>query len=137
YGYQAAFGGYFSPTHEVWILNDWEPGDSHNALLQIWIEVGLIGVVLFMVVLARAFSNGIRLTAIVPSPVGLWPIMVFSLAVVTGISESGIQSEQLGWLMFVIAALAASYHLQHRTSLGLSNGLRRAIAANKANVPAR
>ncbi|MGI9616685.1 MAG: O-antigen ligase family protein, partial [Acidimicrobiales bacterium] len=42
YGYQAAFGGYFSPTHEVWILNDWEPGDSHNALLQIWIEVGLI-----------------------------------------------------------------------------------------------
>lgn len=137
YGYQAAFGGYFSPTHEVWILNPWEPSDSHNALLQIWIEVGLIGVVLFLAVLARAFSNGIRLTAIVPGPVGIWPITVFSLAIVTGISESGIQSEELGWVMFVVAALAASFHLRHRTSLGLSNDLRRAIAANKAKALTR
>ncbi len=137
YGYQAAFGGYFSPTHEVWILTNWEPADSHNALLQIWVEVGLIGVVLFVAVLARAFSNGVRLAAIVPGPVGLWPIMVFSLAIVTGISESGIQSEQLGWVMFVVAALAASYHLQHRRSLGFSNDLRRAIAANKARALAR
>ncbi len=119
------------------MLNPWEPSDSHNALLQIWIEVGLIGVVLFLAVLARAFSNGIRLTAIVPGPVGLWPIMVFSLAIVTGISESGIQSEELGWVMFVVAALAASFHLRHRTSLGLSNDLRRAIAANKAKARTR
>ncbi len=137
YGYQAAFGGYFSPAHEIWILNPWEPTDSHNALLQIWIEVGLIGVVLFLAVLARALSNGIRLTAIVPGAVGLWPITMFSLAIVTGISESGIQSEEFGWVMFVIAALAASYHLRHRASLGLSNDLRRAIAANKAGSATR
>ncbi|MDH3294920.1 MAG: O-antigen ligase family protein, partial [Acidimicrobiia bacterium] len=44
YGYKAAFRGYFSPVHEVWVSEGWEPTHAHNAVLQTWLELGVIGV---------------------------------------------------------------------------------------------
>jgi len=132
YGYKAAFGGFFSPVHEIWIQNRWDPNHAHNALLQIWLEIGLLGVVLFTVVYFRAVARAIKIVAIVPGSVGLWPIVFLTTTMLVSITESGMSSNRLGWTMFVVAVLSVSLHLKHRDQLGLSNDLRAATEANAA-----
>ncbi len=49
------------------------------------------------------------------------------------ITESGMQSDYLGWCMYTVAALAVGMHLRHRSALGLSNDLTQATKANSQN----
>jgi exopolysaccharide production protein ExoQ len=103
HGYGAAFGGFFSPIHEVWIQNLWNPSHAHNALLQIWLEVGIFGVVCYVIVLLRAVGGAIKIVAVVPGPVGLWPLTFLTTAMLMSITETGVGSEPLGWMMFMVA----------------------------------
>jgi O-antigen ligase len=137
HGYAATFRGYFSPVHEVWIQNRWNPSHAHNALLHNWLEIGLVGVVLFVIIYFRAVFRAIKIVAIVPGAVGLWPMTFFTTTLMISITESGVTYEFLGWMMFVVAALSVSLHLRHRTNLGLSNDLREATAANRNKVLTR
>ena len=122
HGYGAAFGGFFSPVHNVWIYNQWA-GDAHNAYIQIWLEVGVIGVLLFIWSYIRATSRATRIVAIVPGAVGLWPLAILSATLLVSITESGIQSDSMGWTLYLVAVLSVSAHLKHRTKMGLSNDL--------------
>ncbi|MFV0523914.1 MAG: O-antigen ligase family protein [Acidimicrobiales bacterium] len=129
-GYGAVFNGYFSPIHEVWIQNQWNPTHAHNAILQITLEIGLVGAVLFLVTYLRGVTRAIKIVAIVPGPAGLWPLVFLTTTLLVSITESGVNSDDLGWLMFVVTILSISLHLRYRNQLGLSNDLQDAIDAN-------
>ena len=134
HGFGATFNGFFSPVHEVWIQNRWNPSHAHNALLQIWLEIGIFGVLLFLTVFIRSVVNAIKVVAIVPGAVGLWPLTFLTTVLMMSITETGVGSEPLGWMMFMVAVLSISLHLRHRTSLGLSNDIRAAVAAGSAST---
>lgn len=121
YGWSAVFGGYFSPVHELYVQTGWEASDAHNAAMQIWLELGLVGVVLFFWIYGRAVLRSIRIVALVPGPVGLWPLATLTLALLVSLTESGMQSDNLGWTMYVVAVLSVGAHLKYRSDLGFSN----------------
>lgn len=108
WGYRAAFGGYFSPVHEVLVAADWAPTHAHNALLQIWLEMGIIGVILFLVTFIRAMTRGLQVVNLMPGIVGLWPLMFLSSTLLISITESGISYSRTGWMLYVVAALTAA-----------------------------
>ncbi len=108
HGYRAAFGGYFSPVHEVWIQHPWEPSHAHNALFHIWLELGLIGVGLFLLTFFRAVKRAIHGVNLRPDAVGLWPLVFLSTSMLISITESGITYTEVGWLMYVTAVLSVS-----------------------------
>ena len=68
WGYGATFDGFFSPVHEVWIQNVWNPTHAHNALLQIWLEMGIVGRRAFLVFYLRAVSERSRSWPSCPAP---------------------------------------------------------------------
>ncbi len=132
WGYGATFDGFFSPIHEVWIQNVWNPTHAHNAPLQIWLEMGVLAVIAFLVFFLRAVSRAIKIVAIVPGAVGLWPLVFLTTTLLTSITESGMTSNLLGWTHLVVAVLSVSMHLRHRNNLGLSNDLKVATQARAA-----
>jgi O-antigen ligase len=132
HGYSATFDGFFSPVHEVWIQSRWNPNHAHNALLQIWLEIGIFAAIMFLVVYLRAVTRAIKIVAIVPGTVGLWPLVFLTSTLLMSITESGMSSNLLGWMMFVVAVLSVSLHLRHRHGLGLSNDLKAITQANAA-----
>lgn len=121
HGWSAVFGGYFSPVHEAIIQSNWSAADAHNAVLQVWLELGLVGVALFLWIYGRSVLRAIRIVAIVPGAVGLWPLSTLTLALFVSLSESGMQSDSLGWTMYLVAVLSAGAHLKYRSDLGFSN----------------
>lgn len=108
HGYRAAFGGYFSPVHEVWVQHSWEPPHAHNAVLHLWLEVGVVGLVLFFISFFRAVKRAVHGVNLIDGAVGLWPLMFLSTSLLISISESGVNATDTGWLLYVVAVLSVS-----------------------------
>jgi len=91
FGFRAAFGGYFSPMHDLWIMNPWEPRHPHNALYFIVLDLGLVGLTIFLVSYFRSLKRAVHCVNLVPGIIGIWPLTLLSTALLIGITESGIK----------------------------------------------
>lgn len=117
-GYGAAFDGYFSPVHEVWIQNRWDPTHAHNALLQTGLELGVVGIALTLFIFVRALSRATQTVRDVPGSVGIWPLAYLSTAVLISISESGVLSNNTAWLLYVLAVFSTAAQEKQRRAQG-------------------
>lgn len=112
FGYSAAFDGYFSPIHEVWIQNRWNPTHAHNALLHTGLELGVIGVLVTLFIFGRALGRAVTAVRDVPGAVGIWPLAFLSTSVLISITESGVLSNNTAWLLYVLSVLVVASHHQ-------------------------
>ncbi len=106
------------------------PTDSAlNAFLDIWLQLGFIGVVLFVGMLALAFSRSWLLAGSRRSVVFAWPAAALVALIIVSLAESSILTD-FGWMTFVICCTKASQELSWR------NALRRPLAAPKLDPEA-
>ncbi len=108
YGWSAFWQGFFSPSHEVWIAHDWLPPHGHNAFLDITLQVGLVGLAIFLAIFVRAVVRATRHIRDTRSAIGLFPLTMLSLTLLTSITESGVLGRSGVWVLFVIAVLVVT-----------------------------
>ncbi len=48
YGYGSFFSGESRTSYLLWQIHDWSPVHSHNGYIQLWIDLGFIGLVVFL-----------------------------------------------------------------------------------------
>jgi O-antigen ligase len=117
------------PTHELegwgWAGRWWEgiPPFSYihdglqpsalNAYLDVWFQVGLIGLFAFVFMVGLAFIRSWLLASRQRSFVYAWPALVLVVLLVTGLAESSLLVE-FGWLTFVVCSVKASRELSWR-----------------------
>ena len=58
YGYGAFWTGN-GPSAIVWLIAGWKAPHAHNNLLDIWLQVGLLGLVPFLISLFRNISKAV------------------------------------------------------------------------------
>ncbi len=91
-------------------MENWNPSHAHNELLNLWLQVGLVGLGLYLASLGRALPRSVRTVAALPGAAGLWPLVFISSAILVSITESGMSNGIAGWMMFVVAVLSAAHH---------------------------
>jgi hypothetical protein len=87
-----------------------------NAIVDLALQLGLVGVVLFVVVVGLAFVRSWLLAGRRRSVVHTWPALVLVTLIVVSVAESAILTE-FGWMLFVICAVKASGELSWRSAL--------------------
>ena len=87
-----------------------------NAYLDVWFQVGLIGLAIFVGLLGLAFARSWLLAARQRTVVFTWPAVVLAALITASLAESGILIE-FGWMIFVICCVNASQTLSWRTAL--------------------
>ncbi len=87
-----------------------------NAYLDVWLQLGLIGLLAFVVLLGLAFIRSWLLASRQRSFVYAWPALVLVSLVVTSLAESTILVE-FGWLTFVVCSVKAARELSWRRAL--------------------
>lgn len=93
------------------------PHDSAlNALVDLWLQVGAVGVVMFLGLVGFAFTRSWLLAGRRRSVVYTWPALVLVALIIVSVAESAILTEA-GWLLFVICAVKASAELSWRKAL--------------------
>lgn len=86
-----------------------------NAYLDVWFQLGVIGLALFLMLLGLAFVRSWLLAARKRSVIFTWPAIVLAALLTAALAESSILTE-FGWLTFVICCVKASQQLSWRTA---------------------
>jgi hypothetical protein len=93
------------------------PHDSAlNAVVDLWLQVGFVGIVVFLAVVGLAFTRSWLLAGRRRSVVHTWPALVLVALITVSVAESSILTEA-GWLLFVICCVKASAELSWRSAL--------------------
>ena len=90
---------------------------AHNAYLDVLLQVGLVGFVLFAIVLVRTFVRLWRLAVHHSSTLYLWPLLVLVAELVRAITESRliIESAFMILILFAVKATEPDDLLEART----------------------
>lgn len=108
YGY----GGFWTKPNgeaaDIWITETWEPGNSHNGLLDIWLSVGIVGVLLAILAFATIFLRSLKYLRLTKSSSGIWPLWLLTLIVLINTTESTLESRSIIWAFY--SAIAISTH---------------------------
>lgn len=84
-----------------------------NAYLDVWFQLGLVGLFSFLLLVGLAFVRSWLLAARQHSVIFTWPALVLAALLIASLAESSILIE-FGWLMFVICCVKASQQLSWR-----------------------
>ena len=87
-----------------------------NAFLDVWLQLGVIGLILFIGMVGLAFTRSWLLAGARRSVVYAWPAATLVALIIVSLAESSILFE-FGWMTFVICCAKASQELSWRTAL--------------------
>ncbi|MEY4741963.1 MAG: hypothetical protein RL672_713 [Actinomycetota bacterium] len=80
---------------------------AHNAYLDVWLQLGLVGVAIFLTLLVVTFIKLWRLAVRHTSVLYLWPILVFVGILTQNLTESRMLIE-IGWVFLALFAVKAN-----------------------------
>jgi O-antigen ligase len=109
YGYRV-FWEPDGPVH-AFLLKDigWEPDSSHNGYLEVLLNLGYVGGVVFLTFLLFALGRTYRMFARGGSGVAAWPLMAVLYQVISNFSETSLALyNSIGWVVLVAAFLYAT-----------------------------
>jgi O-antigen ligase len=86
-----------------------------NAYLDVWFQLGIIGLAAFVLVAGLAFVRSWLLAVRQRSVIFTWPAVVLAALLTASLAESTILVE-FGWLTFIICCVKASQSLSWRTA---------------------
>ena len=109
YGFKSFWEGWGSPGVRVVRAIGWDAPNAHNGLLELALDLGLLGIVIFLagflINLFRAFI-WVRLSK---SSVSFWPLMYLSFLFLTNTTESMLLDQNdINWVLYVALTLSLS-----------------------------
>jgi hypothetical protein len=112
--------GIWNPTVQPYTVltpTESRPHDSAlNAVVDLWLQVGVVGICLFLALIGLAFVRSWLLAGRRRSVVHTWPALVLVALIIVSVAESSVLSE-FGWLLLVICCVKASGELSWRSAL--------------------
>jgi exopolysaccharide production protein ExoQ len=114
YGYSGFWNGLDGPSAYVWRATQWNPTHPHNGLLQLWIDLGLLGVTIYLIGFWRYFGRALAYIRSTNKLAGIWPMAYLTYVILINLTESNLfASNSIIWVLYV-----AGYYslLQQSTS---------------------
>ncbi len=92
-------------TMEVlWDKYWWRPTEAHNGYVEIYLELGITGLVLMAIVLVKTYKN-ISKSILINYKYGLLRITYFVIAVLYNIMESAFKGANIVYFMFLLVSI--------------------------------
>jgi len=91
----------------IWSLIWWGPNEAHNGYIEVYLNLGLIGVVLLTVVILTGYRKVVRSLRRDPDTGRLW-LAYFVIAVIYSFTEAGFRLMAPVWIFFLLSIMAAS-----------------------------
>lgn len=107
-----------SPFFALDIVGTKSHTSALNAYFDVYFQVGLIGVVIFLGMVGLALVRSWILATSRKSVIYLWPALMLIVFLTTSLAESATLFEY-GWLLFVVCAVKVAHSLSWRQGLAL------------------
>jgi exopolysaccharide production protein ExoQ len=93
-------------VQRIWQMLHWTPPHAHNGLIELWLEVGLIGVGLFVLVFANYLLKALRVMRHDSSPASPWPLLFLLFMFFANLTEPFFLSRNSIYLILYVASAA-------------------------------
>jgi exopolysaccharide production protein ExoQ len=102
YGYGGFWGGLDGPSAYVWRATQWNPTHPHNGLLQLWLELGLLGVTIYLIGFWRCLVRALAYIRSTNKLAGIWPMAYLIYLILLNLTESHlVSSNSIIWVLYV------------------------------------
>ncbi len=109
YGYSAFWLGWDSQAAGVWNMLHWTPPHAHNGYLDLWLELGLVGISFFVLSLLANFRKAFVLALKGRDMVDIFPVLFFAFTALYNITESTIMARNsIFWVLYVVLTVQLS-----------------------------
>jgi O-antigen ligase len=128
YGYSEFWPGYGSDIVSR-LTGVAEMSHAHNAILNLWLDVGLVGVVIFILQYFKSLWRALVAVRNTRTIEWLWPLVFLLFLAAYGLVESVIlQKNGMSWILFTAAVIQVSSRMRapRLSSVPLSAGNRAA-----------
>jgi exopolysaccharide production protein ExoQ len=107
YGYSGFWGNWESESEYVWRVTSWDPPNAHNGMLDIWLDLGLLGLSIYLAGLLSGLGRGIAYLRHSRTAEAFWPIMYIMYFWFSNQTESGfLRQNEIYWLFYVVVTLS-------------------------------
>jgi len=105
YGFGGFWLGWNGPSAAIWEETTWQPPHAHNGILDLWLDLGAVGVALFVVGFVVAVVRALRLAQRSCDRAELLPIAFLVFMFLYNFSESTIlHQNSIFWVLYVASA---------------------------------
>lgn len=106
YGYEAFWTGWGGVSGEVWLDTGWLAPHSHNGLLEVLLNLGLVGGVVFVALLGRGLFRSVNYARNRTGIGALFPITIVSFSILYSTTEKGVVIQHsIYWVLLVVVLL--------------------------------
>jgi exopolysaccharide production protein ExoQ len=106
YGYGAFWTGLLGPSLNIVLISGWALAQAQNGFLDIWLQVGVAGVVLIVLATGQAARDALRCFRGSGQDNHVrWCIVVIITTILYNIGESSLGMVQLVWFLFLLACI--------------------------------
>ena len=89
----------------VWSVYWWHPNEAHNGYIEVYLDLGLVGVALLATLILTGYRNVVRAMRTDPSE-GRLKLAYFVIAVAYNFTESAVRILHPVWIFFLLATAA-------------------------------
>ncbi len=123
YGYGAFWFGAETPSFYIWQATGWTPPNSHNGFLDLWLNLGLLGLALFafefFVITLPKTLIWVRQSR---TSEGFWPLLYVTYLILSNLSESTLMIQNdIFWVFYVAVAFSVQIMPERQPSLTMLN----------------
>lgn len=109
YGFSGFWRGWAGISGDIWNLNTWLPPDAHSGFLDLFLELGLIGFLIYLIGYLKTLFKAFMWTRLTTSAYDLWPIIFIISIIFFNISESALlRSNTINWIIYTSVAFTVS-----------------------------
>ena len=109
FGYNAFWLGENGQSADVWKVVGWAAPSAHNGLLEIWLDLGAVGVAIAVFSFATCWRKALRLLRITKSWEYAWPFLFLVFLFVLNLTENAfLEGNSVHWFLYVVVALDLS-----------------------------
>lgn len=118
--------GYWIPGVEPWEglieINGVPMYQAHNALLDVWVQLGVVGLAAMTWLLLQSFIRLWRIAVRHTSPIYLYPLFIFLVITAQSITESRLLIE-ISWILLVLVSVKSREGFSDLEPMGTSTKL--------------
>jgi O-antigen ligase len=124
------------PSAYIWERLPWQPSHAHNGYFELWLQLGLVSIVLFSLVVVKLLFQAFSLYLREGTAATLFAILFVFFTLLGNISEAGILTRNsLGWIVTVAFTIQLSLGPRRVPTLGVDPALlRQSLSAPAAEL---
>ena len=108
HGYDAFWTGMQGEALDIRIGNGWLVPSAHNGFLDLGLNLGLLGLFVFLCIWVMSIRRAIEFIRLEPGPIGLWPISFLCFFTLHNLTESSLFARPLSLSSLLFAVITAS-----------------------------